>query len=263
MEYRINGFDQIKALYSIVFSQKHDFTPHHISLYVFLINQNNRNEWVEWFKCPYDLAMAGACIGNKKTYYKCLNDLQEWGLLEYKKGVNEWKAPKIKLEVLKCTSSVPQSVPLPEPLPTTLPEPLPTTQVGININHKPKTINLKPKTENSDIFDLFWNSYHEITGKTKTDLQAAKKHWLKLTDAEMAKAVANIKPYYDSISDKKYIKKARTYLSDKNFNDEFKTEIKSNGEINLKDFNIPTKDHFGYSQDMLLEFCKQGKYQRL
>jgi hypothetical protein len=41
------------------------------------------------------------------------------------------------------------------------------------------------------------------------------------------------------------------------------TEIKSNGEINLKDFNIPTKDYFGYSQDVLLELCKQGKYQRL
>ena len=184
---------------------------------VFLINQNNRNEWVEWFKCPYDLAMAGACIGNKKTYYKCLNDLQEWGLLEYQKGVNEWKAPKIKLEVLKCTSAVPQSVPLPEPLPT--------TQVVINNNHKPKTKNLKQKTEND--FDLFWDSYHEISCKPKTDMQAAKKHWIKLTETEKQKAIDNIKPYCDSINDKKYIKKARTYLSDKNFNDEFEKVIKN------------------------------------
>jgi hypothetical protein len=157
-DYRINGFEQIKALYSIVFSQKYDFTPHHISLYVFLINQNNRNEWVEWFKCPYDLAMAGACIGNKKTYYKCLNDLQEWKLLKYEKGVNEWKAPKIKLEVLKSISSVPQSVPQVQPLPTTLPEPLPTTLVGINKdNLKPKTKNLKPKTIDFNFKKSFLN----------------------------------------------------------------------------------------------------------
>lgn len=131
-EMRINGFDQIKALYSLVFEQKHAFKPQHISLYVFLINQNNRNMWVEWFKCPYDLAMAGACIGSKKTYYSCLNDLQDWGLLHYQKGSNEWKAPMIKLEVLKCTStytsSVPQSEPLPIPQGTPLPIPQGTPQ---------------------------------------------------------------------------------------------------------------------------------------
>lgn len=131
---RINGFDQIKGLYSLVFSQRYDFTPQHISLYVFLINQNNRNNWVEWFKCPYDLGMNGACIGSKKTYYNCLSDLQEWGLLKYEKGENMWRAPKIKLEVLKCTSTdtatVPQSEPLPTPLPTHI--------------YKPITSNLKP-----------------------------------------------------------------------------------------------------------------------
>jgi len=125
MKYRINGFEQIKAFYSLVFEQKYEIKPQHISLYVFLINQNNRNNWVEWFKCPYDLAMSGACIGNKKTYYNCLNDLQEWKLIKYKKGVNEWKAPAIKLEVLKCTATatatVPQSVPLLQPLPIPLP----------------------------------------------------------------------------------------------------------------------------------------------
>lgn len=120
MEYRINGFEQIKSFYSIVFEQKFEMRTQHISLYVFLINQNNRNNWVEWFKCPFDLAMAGSCIGNKKTYYKCLSDLQEWGLLEYEKGVNDYKAPKIKLEVLNRTTTdtatVPQSEPLLQPL---------------------------------------------------------------------------------------------------------------------------------------------------
>jgi hypothetical protein len=120
---RINGFDQIKAFYSWVFNNVDKrITPQHISLYLFLINQNNRNNWVEWFKCPYDLAMQGACIGNKKTYYSCLNDLVKWNLIQYSKGANEWKSPLIKLEVLNRTSSdtstVPQSVPLPTPLPT-------------------------------------------------------------------------------------------------------------------------------------------------
>ena len=156
-DYRINGFAQIKAFYSIVFEQKHPFKPQHISLYVFLINQNNRNNWVEWFKLPYDLAMAGACIGSKKTYYNCLSDLQAWGLIQYEKGANEWKSPKIKVEVLKCTSTVPQSEPLPIPQPKPLGEQLHTPQgeplpiqSNITYNHKPETINQEQENGNSN-----------------------------------------------------------------------------------------------------------------
>lgn len=109
---RINGFEQIKGFYSWTFeNQGIGVKPQHISLYLFLVNQNNRNNWVEWFKVPFDLGMAGSCISSKKTYYKCLADLQEWNLIYYQPGVNNWKAPLIKLEVLKDTSTVPQSEP--------------------------------------------------------------------------------------------------------------------------------------------------------
>lgn len=123
---RINGFTQIKAFYSWVFdNQELNIKPQHISLYLFLLNQNNRVNWVEWFKCPFDLAMYGSCISSKKTYYSCLNDLTEWKMIQHKKGINKWKAPLIKLEVLKDTATVPQSEPQPEqvsePLSTLLP----------------------------------------------------------------------------------------------------------------------------------------------
>ena len=151
---RINGFEQIKAFYSWVFNnQDKSVKPYHISLYNFLINQNNRNNWVEWFKCPYDLAMNGSCISNKKTYYKALNDLQEWELIQYKKGINEWKAPLIKLEVLYVTATYSASVPQSEPLPTTLDITLPTNLP----THKYKLItnNLKRIIYNIDLIIKF------------------------------------------------------------------------------------------------------------
>jgi len=153
---RINGFTQIKAFYSWIFdNQDKQVKPQHISLYLFLLNQNNRNNWIEWFKCPFDLAMTGSCISSKKTYYKCLNDLQRWKLIQYKKGANNWKAPLIKLEVLKDTSTVPQSEPqvlqADEPLLTLLP-----THIYklITSNHKLVTENIeiwikKSKDKNS------------------------------------------------------------------------------------------------------------------
>jgi len=148
---RINGFEQIKVFYSWVFNNADkSVKPHHISLYLFLVNQNNRNNWVEWFKCPFDLGMAGSCIGNKKTYYKTLDDLQEWGLLKYEKGINNWKAPLIKLEVLIRTTSVTAtdtaSVPTSEPQVLPLDTPLPTP-LGTHID-KHITNNLKPITDN-------------------------------------------------------------------------------------------------------------------
>jgi hypothetical protein len=153
-EYRINGFEQIKTFYSWVFNnQDKRITPQHVSLYLFYINQNNRNNWVEWFKCPYDLGMAGSCIGNKKTYYSCLTDLMNWGLIGYKKGINEWQSPLIKLEVLKCTTTytatVPLPIPPPQPLPTPQSRPLPTHIYKLITN------NLKPITDNYDKFEKF------------------------------------------------------------------------------------------------------------
>jgi hypothetical protein len=93
----MNGFEQIKSFYSWVFNNPEKVRPTHISLYLFLWNQNNRANWVEWFKCPYDLAMQGSCIGNNGTYYKCLDELKRWGLIDYKKGINNYKAPIIRL----------------------------------------------------------------------------------------------------------------------------------------------------------------------
>lgn len=173
---RINGFEQIKAFYTIVFSQEFPIKPQHVSLYIFLVNQNNRNNWVEWFKCPLDLAMMGACIGSKKTYYACLDDLQEWELIKYKQGENLWKAPQIRLEVLKSSSMETSTVPQSEQVPIQLP-----TLVGIQLdtpNIKPTTSNLQPVTE--DPFKVFlsqlnqtWSRQFKPVEKYKLKFQAA------------------------------------------------------------------------------------------
>lgn len=113
MDYRINGFEQIKSFYSWVFNNPEKARPTHISLYLFLLNQGNRANWVEWFKCPYDLAMQGACIGNNGTYYRCLDDLKTWKLIDYKKGTNNYKAPLVKLFKLYKSEHLTEQVTVP------------------------------------------------------------------------------------------------------------------------------------------------------
>lgn len=103
-----------------------------------------------------------------------------------------------------------------------------TANTQLTTNNNDNNDNNDNNENNNTDFDLFWNSYHSISCKEKSDKESALKYWKKLTTLEKKKALYNIQAYCDSISDKKYIKKARTYLSDKNFNDEFtnvKTEI--------------------------------------
>jgi hypothetical protein len=151
---RINGFEQIKGFYSWVFSnQDKKIRTAHISLYMFLLNQNNRNGWVEWFKCPYDLAMGGSGITNKKTYYKCLNDLHDNGLIEYKKGANNWSQALVKLEVLYDTSSVPKC----EPLVSPKYEPLTVLELTNNIKQYNKEQITTIKKIVDEVYESFCN----------------------------------------------------------------------------------------------------------
>jgi len=93
------------------------------------------------------------------------------------------------------------------------------------------TINKNDKNNNKltveETFELFWNKYHNITKLEKTDKVPAIKYWKKLNLEEQRKAYIMIENYFNSINDKKYIKKARTYLSDKDFDNEFEVKIKT------------------------------------
>ena len=239
MEYRINGFEQIKAFYSIVFEQKYDIKPQHISLYIFLINQNNRNNWVKWFKCPFDLAMSGACIGSKKTYYSCLSELQDWGFIKYEKGVNDYKAPKIMIEVLKCTSTVPQSEPQPIPQLTPQPIQLPTHIYKL-ITDNIKTINNRQKEffeyvklffqQEEEVFntiysfDEFWETYNKKTGRVNCE-----RIYARLKDKDYAKIKETLPIYLERLKekDKKFQMNPQTYLNGKYWEDEIYQEAKT------------------------------------
>ncbi|GAB3666452.1 hypothetical protein GCM10028791_42300 [Echinicola sediminis] len=155
-QFRINGFEQINGFFDFIYDNRDKgITSHHVSLYLFYLAQNNIHMWVEWFSCPYQVAMQGACIGNKKTFYQKIEDLVEWGLIQYKKGVNEHRSPLIKLEVLNRTSSVPVVVPLLVPLPIPLPTPL---RVRVN---KLLTNNIQQITNNLDSFEDFIDSLNK------------------------------------------------------------------------------------------------------
>lgn len=80
-------------------------------------------------------------------------------------------------------------------------------------------------------FEEFWKQYHIITGISKTDKVPAEKHWKKLKKSEKLSAMSNIQVYFDNLNNKKYCKKARTYLSDKDFDNDYSNNEESDWTI--------------------------------
>lgn len=214
----MNGFEQIKSFYSWVFNNPDKARPTHVSLYLFLWNQNNRANWVEWFKCPYDLAMQGACIGNNGTYYKCLDELKLWGLIDYKKGINNYKAPIIKLiqlynnEQLTVQVNEQVTVPLSEQLSEQVSGQQTvqlTEQVTVHI-YKLLTNNLKRITDNLEPVIKFLDDFEKSSPLTKMIIDSYF-NWFKektgskpkINGAE-AKAAQELGRYIKQIVNEKY-----------------------------------------------------------
>jgi len=75
-----------------------------------------------------------------------------------------------------------------------------------------------------DSFSLFWDHYHNITKIDKTDKEPALKYWNKIPIIEQRKAYIGVEKYFKSLKDKNFCKKARTYLSDKAYNNEYNSQ---------------------------------------
>jgi len=109
----------------------------------------------------------------------------------------------------------------------------------------------RDRNEDKEIeFEVFWEIYHKLSGKNKTDKDPALNHWNKLNKTEKFKAINSLPIYFISLNgtEIRYIKKARTFLADKSFND----------EVNQTDNTEPT-DYGQSTQDALNEAKEELK----
>ncbi|MEQ3318937.1 hypothetical protein [Bacteroides xylanisolvens] len=70
-------------------------------------------------------------------------------------------------------------------------------------------------------FDAFWEKYHDITRKPKTNVGRARREWNKLSVNECCLSLSHIDEYYDNLADIKYCMQAASYLSNKAFMNEY------------------------------------------
>ena len=70
-------------------------------------------------------------------------------------------------------------------------------------------------------FDAFWEKYHDITRKPKTNVGRARREWNKLSVNERCLSLSHIDEYYDNLADIKFCMQAASYLSNKAFMNEY------------------------------------------
>ena len=70
-------------------------------------------------------------------------------------------------------------------------------------------------------FDAFWEKFHEITRKPKTNIGRDRREWKKLSVNDRCLSLNHIDEYYDNLTDIKYCMQAASYLSNKAFMNEY------------------------------------------
>lgn len=121
-KFRINWFEQISEFYKLIFNGKTAIHTNHVSLYIFLMNQNNRCNWSEWVQISKDILMTGSIIHSSGTLYRTIHELQDMGLIEYQSGFNKYTSAKFK--IIPLSKTTPLNVPLSTSVKGTLSQPL-------------------------------------------------------------------------------------------------------------------------------------------
>ena len=73
------------------------------------------------------------------------------------------------------------------------------------------------KPPKDPVFEEFWKAYHEITCKPALERSRTRRIWDGLTKDEQDLAIDNIEVYYHGLTDRKYCRKAATYLEERVF----------------------------------------------
>ena len=208
----MNSYDLSRNFWNWAFDNPEKVSPNHSAIYFFAIEHCNRLGGRSKFGFPSQMVMDAIGIKKHSTYIRYFRDLVDWGFfILIQEAKNQYSS-----NIISFTNALPKKG-----------EALDKAIMNHRDRHRDKqkeynktTKQLNNKT--TEDFNIFWDSFHEITGKRKTDKTPTFNYWKKLSEEERNLAMQNIKAYFDSVREKKYVKKARTYLADKNFNDEFK-----------------------------------------
>ena len=89
----------IKHLNSIfdLFHKDPNLNPTHISLYMALFREWNKNRFADQFSISRTQLMKTAKIGSKSTYHRCISELDEWNYIAYHPSKNPHHGSEVQM----------------------------------------------------------------------------------------------------------------------------------------------------------------------
>jgi hypothetical protein len=135
-------------------------TPHHISVYLALFQQWNKNRFPEAIYICRNEIMQAAKVGSTRTYYKCLNALHEFGYIIYTPSRCPITGSKVSINLLSDTSEEAENG---EEIPSHLPK---STQVRHGQNQSMSWCK-SATTENTVVTPLLKHNINLLNNKTR------------------------------------------------------------------------------------------------
>lgn len=97
-ENKKNGYSFSRQWFDFVFENPQKITPVHAALWFWLIELNNRLNWIKEIGVPTDRAMTAIGTKSFNTYKKAMDDLIEWGFVRLvSKSTNQHTANVFQL----------------------------------------------------------------------------------------------------------------------------------------------------------------------
>lgn len=96
--YLLSGYQLTKDWFDFIFDSSEIITPLHTSLFLWIVELNNRLQWKNVIGLPTDFAMQASCIKSYKSYKNTLDDLIKWGfVILVSKSYNQYSCNQIAL----------------------------------------------------------------------------------------------------------------------------------------------------------------------
>jgi hypothetical protein len=81
-ENKASGYSYTRNWFDFTIENPDKIAPVHTALYLWAVELNNKLGWKEKFGLPTDYSMQAIGLRNRRTYYKALNDLINFGFIE-------------------------------------------------------------------------------------------------------------------------------------------------------------------------------------
>lgn len=232
----MNWYELSRSIFDYAFEHK-ECGVYHISIYLWIVELNNRMGWKKEFWVPSHDTCDWLSIWNKNTYLSAIKDLEKWGFIRIvKESKNQFSATIVTICRIKSDTATTTA------LDTALIQQSTRHWYAIDTIDKQRNKETKKQENNTLVdkstiqiwFDNFYSLYPKKINRKDAGLKyaIALKKWATIEIIE--KGLKRSLYFWNSENtEKKFIPAPDVWLNKEKWNDEIKSEVPQDSEARL------------------------------